>query len=296
MFYYINFLVQFCESGKRPSMNDLSLYEKIAPLAGNYPVKLHIQDARETIDAHWHEYLEILFFRTDGCTVWCASQRITPQRGDCVIVNCNQLHSITPHTSGDYYCLMVNPSFFADVSFKNILLQNLIVKDTRIQDCLDRIFCEKEEMRDGYDMEIKSLTYHLITYILRHHKTEQLSEHEALGRKHKTHIIGEVLQYISQNYHNPLSTAGLAEQFHLNEYYFCNLFKSQTGQSPIHYINRYRIDKAMVLLKNSSRNITEIASSVGFENPNYFSRTFRQYTGTTPRAYKKSGDSVTLSD
>jgi len=44
----------------------------------------------------------------------------------------------------------------------------------------------------------------------------------------------------------------------------------------------------MVLLKNSNHNITEIAMSVGFENSNYFSRTFRKITGTTPRDYKKT--------
>lgn len=81
-------------------MNDLSLYEKIAPLAGNYPIRLHIQDARETIDAHWHEYLELLFFRTDGCTVRCGSQLLTPRRGDCVVVNCNELHAISPPLHG----------------------------------------------------------------------------------------------------------------------------------------------------------------------------------------------------
>lgn len=70
--------------------------------------------------------------------------------------------------------------------------------------------------------------------------------------------------------------------------------KNLTGQSPIRNINRYRIDKAMVLLKNSNRNMTEIAESVGFDNPNYFARTFRQYTGITPREYRKSGESVAL--
>lgn len=141
-------------------MNDLSLYEKIAPLAGNYPIRLHIQDARETIDAHWHEYLELLFFRTDGCTVRCGSQLLTPRRGDCVVVNCNELHAISPHSTGDYYRLMINPSFFADVSFRNILLQNCITDDACIQDCFESLFTEHEQMPERYDMEIKSLTYH----------------------------------------------------------------------------------------------------------------------------------------
>ena len=269
-------------------MNDLSLYEKVLPSARNYPINLHIQDAREKIDAHWHEYLEILFFRTDGCQVRCGSQLITPASGDCVVVNCNELHSFEPNTSGNFFCIMINPSFFSDVSFENILLQSLITDDKTVKNCFEKIFKEKEELQEGYDIEIKSLVYHLIAHILRNHKTEHLSENEALLRKNKTHIIGEVLMYISDNYHSPLSTSHLAKKFHLNEYYFCTLFKSQTGLSPISYINKYRIDKAMVLLKNSNHNITEIALSVGFENSNYFSRTFRKLIGTTPRDFKKS--------
>ena len=99
--------------------------------------------------------------------------------------------------------------------------------------------------------------------------------------------MGDILLYISQHYQSKLTTAELAEHFHLTEHYFCCLFKKETGQSPIDYINKYRIEKAGILLKNTDKNITDIAQQVGFDDSNYFSRIFKKYNGVSPRYYRK---------
>ena len=145
---------------------------------------------------------------------------------------------------------------------------------------------EKYIKQEGYDMEIKSLAYRLMAHLLRNYKQERLSESDMLLRKTKMRRIDDVLRYITAHYNNKMTTASLAEQFFLNEHYFCHFFKEATGQSPISYIHRYRIEKAVLLLKNTDRSITEIAMSVGFEDANYFSRTFKKYMGVRPRAFK----------
>lgn len=68
--------------------------------------------------------------------------------------------------------------------------------------------------------------------------------------------------------------------------HFRKLFKEITGQSPIMYFNRMRIEYAKTLLQqNSTLSIKEIAASVGFPDPYYFSRVFKKFTGSSPSDY-----------
>ncbi|UII23365.1 helix-turn-helix domain-containing protein [Fulvivirga ligni] len=69
---------------------------------------------------------------------------------------------------------------------------------------------------------------------------------------------------------------------------FKRKFQTVFGTSPNQYLKEQRIKKACELLRNSSRNITEIAFEVGYNDPSYFTRIFKKVTGTTPMAYKLS--------
>jgi AraC-like DNA-binding protein len=64
------------------------------------------------------------------------------------------------------------------------------------------------------------------------------------------------------------------------------VFRKATGQTPIEYLVRLRIQKAMELLRTTDRTITEIAMDVGFNDSNYFARQFRRLTDRSPRAFR----------
>lgn len=63
--------------------------------------------------------------------------------------------------------------------------------------------------------------------------------------------------------------------------------KAITGENPTIYIRKMRLQKALILLKNTELNISEIAYETGFSDPNYFSRAFNEEFGTTPSAIRK---------
>ncbi len=89
----------------------------------------------------------------------------------------------------------------------------------------------------------------------------------------------------------------LAEYMHAHplQYYadFCNLslgrfshvFKESMGVSPHEYLTRIRIEKAQQLLRINRLSVAEVAECTGFSGQNYFSRTFKRYTGKSPRNY-----------
>lgn len=66
-----------------------------------------------------------------------------------------------------------------------------------------------------------------------------------------------------------------------------NKMKALTDISANEYINKFRMEKAIRLIKTTDMSFTEIAEKVGFATSSYFSTAFKQYTGETPTQYKK---------
>jgi AraC-like DNA-binding protein len=71
--------------------------------------------------------------------------------------------------------------------------------------------------------------------------------------------------------------------------YFCRRFRASTGMTFTEYVCRCRVEKAKELLAASSARISDIAFDCGFQSIPYFNRTFKRYTGVSPRAWRASG-------
>ena len=70
--------------------------------------------------------------------------------------------------------------------------------------------------------------------------------------------------------------------------YFTKMFNASIGKTPIEYINGLRVNYSMRLLATTDMSMAEIADDIGFCNPNYFHKIFKQYMGVSPLQYRKS--------
>ena len=268
-------------------MNDMYLYEASKPLEKNFPVKIQAGGKRGSFDIHWHELMEFLYIFDGVHTIFCAGSSYTAKAGELFIVHSNELHAVETQKAGLRLCVRLFPSFFSDIQFDNITFQQVISDDDTIHMLFSQMLEEHRRHLPGYDMELKALAYHFVTYLMRNYRKESFSEEELKRQQRRADRIHAMLQYISAHYKEKLTTARIAEQFYITEYHFCHLFKTETGLSPTGYINRYRIEKAAVFLKNTDQSITDISALVGFEDSNYFARTFKKYMGVSPRQYRK---------
>ncbi len=101
-------------------------------------------------------------------------------------------------------------------------------------------------------------------------------------------LVRKAMAYIHENYHQPLSRQDLARHVGMSDDYLTFCFRQELGLTPIAYLNRYRVTQAKMLLKETSKSITEIALDVGFSDSGYFSRVFRKEAGVSPEAYRRS--------
>ena len=80
-----------------------------------------------------------------------------------------------------------------------------------------------------------------------------------------------------------ISLDSVAQAVSISPYYFSKLFKEETGTNFSDYLTELRINRAKQLLdEDPDRNIKEISIESGYSNPNYFSRIFKKWTGSTP--------------
>jgi AraC-like DNA-binding protein len=94
----------------------------------------------------------------------------------------------------------------------------------------------------------------------------------------------------------PLQLAAFARVAHVSVAHFSRQFRATFGETPHRYLQRRRVERAMELLRETSRPVTEICFDVGFNSLGTFSRTFRAIVGETPSAYRArfTGDGAAL--
>jgi AraC-like DNA-binding protein len=84
----------------------------------------------------------------------------------------------------------------------------------------------------------------------------------------------------------PLDVPALARLAHVSSAHFSRQFRATFGEPPHHYLQRRRVERAMELLRETDRSVTEICFDVGFGSLGTFSRTFREVVGEPPSAYR----------
>ncbi len=99
--------------------------------------------------------------------------------------------------------------------------------------------------------------------------------------------LAKAVAYIEKHYNEEISMTKLSGVAGYSERQLGRLFGETFSESPLEYITRLRMKKAMNLLKGSTESIGEVAWQCGFPDQNYFSRVFKKYTGKTPSLYRK---------
>ena len=99
--------------------------------------------------------------------------------------------------------------------------------------------------------------------------------------------MGNAVRYIDENYPNEdISLNKVAANANISPNHFSSIFSQEMGQTFIEYLIRKRMEKAKELLMTTDMRSSEIAYSVGYKDPHYFSYTFKKTQGITTREFR----------
>lgn len=136
----------------------------------------------------------------------------------------------------------------------------------------------KQQITDAYYASAKA--YEFIMECYRFIKNVETSNKEC------TLHITKALSFIHTHYNDPITLDEIAAVSGLSKYYFIKQFQNQLNMTPVQYLTKIRIQKAVELLRSTNLSITDIASQVGYENANYFNKVFHKLVGVSAGTFR----------
>ena len=100
--------------------------------------------------------------------------------------------------------------------------------------------------------------------------------------------VGQTITLVQYDLTADLSLKTTAAQLNVNPSYLSNLFHKECGCTLTEFVNRQRIDRAVLLLSNSKKAVQDIAAECGIQDVNYFIKLFKRQTGLTPNQYRRN--------
>jgi AraC-like DNA-binding protein len=97
---------------------------------------------------------------------------------------------------------------------------------------------------------------------------------------------------MDRTYAQALDIPALASVASVSEAHFIRTFRATFGETPHRYLQRRRVERAMFLLTETERSITDVCLDVGFTSLGTFSRTFREILGVTPTEYRATNGPI----
>ena len=102
-----------------------------------------------------------------------------------------------------------------------------------------------------------------------------------------TPAFERVRSFVIENLGGNVSLAALAEVAGVSRFHFARQFRLRTGESPLGYVRRMRIERAKELLRRPRLRIAVVAQTLGFADQSHFTRAFQSSVGMTPARYAR---------
>ncbi len=158
-----------------------------------------------------------------------------------------------------------------------------------LYDCVQKI---ETELQENMDVHSRNLIISNIELLLNY--CSRYYGRQFITRKNSNTTTVVQVEQLLKNYFasGKLKEQGLptvkylAEQVHLSPGYLSDLLKKETGRNAQDHVHYYLIEAAKTILLNSEQSVSEVAYSLGFEYPQYFSKLFKQKTGQTPGEFR----------
>lgn len=250
---------------------------------------------------HTHDYVEVIYMCSGETTHIVNGKEIRLEQGDLLFLNQSATHEVCQAGEQDIAVnFIVLPEFFSAplsmIGEEETPLRKFLV------DCLcgqnsgaGYLYFDVSEVKP-----IQNLLENLLWILLQETPTKRkmsqmtmallflqlLSHTEMLSTDSQgDQVVWQVLRYVESNYANG-SFAELTQQLHYDASWLSREIKRRTGKTYTQLIQEKRLAQAAFLLRNTDRNVSDIALAVGYENISYFHRIFADAYGKSPRGYR----------
>lgn len=246
---------------------------------------------------HSHQYNEIYFLQSGKCNVYIDNETYYLEDGSVLFIPAFKEHTfIYPFTqdikrtvlyiSTEQLNWYFNEDFKDEINnlFINKHLQLSRKSFSNLSNIFEKIQFEKYSLDNMSELLTKAYFFELIIYLIRCQRyTHNINQKTNLSNI----TIGEIVNFIENNYSRQLTLPEIAAQFGISESSLTKKIKIFTNMTFKEYLTKTRIEEAKSLLISSEKSITEIAYECGYNNSNFFGDVFKKAVGMSPSSYRK---------
>lgn len=265
-----------------------------------------------TMDFHAHGEWEIMYAVYGRCKISCMKEKEQEdyelREGEYILIKGNVPHRLTVEKQTPCRILNLEGRVMGKkgaVSFQSLLEEPGMgsfleeesrvitgLDDGRLHEALSELI---RELRRNRRAEEASLLSDLLIGQMVIHLNRQWQQ----KRKKEGNVslyVRAAGEYLEENYDRDITIAEVAAAVNLSEGYLQRLYKKEQGISLMDKVLRLRIEKAKLLLKNSTLPVIDVAVAAGFNSRQHFSSTFTRLVGCSPADFRKSRGNMQVSE
>lgn len=241
---------------------------------------------------HFHQELEILYLIEGTMTVSQDGRQTVLQKDDVLVVNCNHTHAL--QSDGEVTLLQVQVSYalLEEIAPEgNLLFFCNSAADAyhpygEVRRFMKQLMLSYTGVRRKTPALRYSYIYALLDLLAEHFR--RAPEPAADGRPPQDEErLQAIIDYVNQNFRDPVNLSRLAEQMYLSTSSLSRLFKRNMGCYFADFVNHVRLNHAVQELLASEKTVTRIAADCGFPNLTAFNKQFQAAYHTSPTVWRK---------
>lgn len=120
---------------------------------------------------------------------------------------------------------------------------------------------------------------------------ERMISYEHKFEQYST-LIQKAMEIIRKEYDSGITLEEAASQLYVSEEYLSSQFKKETGYNFTETVRKYRIEKIKELLRTTKYKMNQIAGLVGYSDPKYMSKVFKEEEGILPTEYRRNSNGI----
>ena len=253
----------------------------------------------ENGNLHTHDAPELLIVLTGAASIYVDGEILPIYSGDIISIPAGVGHytiatgtdepAIVFFTSfSDFHFRGMEPNSLTFPDHEPILHTDGLLRQDIINLCL-RMVSERYNNQLGQYFMQKAYLTQLLLIIIRQIMAppQQTCSSVSFETHHKAYVVSEIRQYLSNHYADKISLDLIAKNMYLSSAYISKIFKEETGEAPINYLIKMRLERARIQLESDEhQSIKVISNSVGYDDVYYFSKLFKKYYGMSPVNYR----------
>lgn len=259
-------------------------------------LEYHLQPAYESPEHYASHYTVAIRLKSQlGLERWLGERHKSENcvSGDVVVIPPYTTHRAVTTEKSEFIALTLNAQTVSTVAYESVnadtveVIPHFSKSDPLIYQIGLALKAALESDGQGSRLYAESMTTALSAHLLQHYSGRKHTIHEYDGGLPK-HKLQQVIEFIIDHLCEDLLLKTMAEEVGMSQYHFARLFKQSTGLSPYQYVIYCRIERAKILLLKSQLKISEVSSSVGFNDQSQLTRHFKRLLGVTPKQIRKS--------